>query len=76
MDFNFFIHQLSANKYVFEHLLTHIDPELEVWKLHSDKWCLREIVCHLYDEEREDFRQRFQYILEKSNHCHLSLKIT
>ena len=30
----------------------------------SEQWCLLEIICHLLDEEREDFRMRLQTVLE------------
>ena len=33
------------------------------WKVSPEKWCLLEIICHLYDEEREDFRARLQSVL-------------
>jgi hypothetical protein len=31
----------------------------------ADAWSMLEVVCHLYDEEREDFRQRLDYTLHK-----------
>jgi hypothetical protein len=34
------------------------------WKQNPDKWSLLEILCHLCDEEIEDFRQRTKYLLE------------
>jgi hypothetical protein len=30
-----------------------------------DSWSMLEVVCHLYDEEREDFRQRLDVILHR-----------
>ncbi len=30
-----------------------------------ESWSILEIVCHLYDEEREDFRQRLDIILHR-----------
>ena len=64
MEFGYFIKELEANKGVFESLLKGIDGDLRTWKQHPEKWCLLEIICHLYDEEREDFRQRFRYLIE------------
>jgi hypothetical protein len=29
----------------------------------DDSWSILEVICHLYDEEREDFRQRLDIIL-------------
>ena len=56
---------LAANKTVFQHLLSRLSPEQYSWKPEPSKWCLLEVVCHLYDEEREDFRTRVKHILEK-----------
>ena len=30
-----------------------------------ESWSILEVVCHLYDEEREDFRQRLDLILHR-----------
>ena len=35
------------------------------WKPAADAWSLLEVVNHLYDEEREDFRTRIDYILHR-----------
>ena len=40
-----------------------IAREEYLWKPQPDKWCLLEVICHLCDEEREDFRARVKHIL-------------
>ena len=62
---NFIIEQLEENKSVFEDLLKDINKDMYLWKQNPEKWCLLEIVCHLYDEEREDFRFRTNWVLDK-----------
>jgi len=57
--------QLHKNKFVFQSLLEDVQPELVTWRPRPDKWCLLEIVCHLFDEEQFDFRFRAQWILEQ-----------
>lgn len=37
------------------------------WKPQPDKWCFLEILCHLIDEEKEDFRTRVKFALENSS---------
>ncbi len=35
------------------------------WRPDPDSWSLLEVVNHLVDEEREDFRQRIDYVLHR-----------
>jgi len=58
------IEQLDLNKNVFRSLFEGIGKDQIIWKPLPEKWCLLEIVCHLYDEEREDFRARVKHTLE------------
>ena len=58
------IHQLEANGKTFEGLLPGASMNEWVWRPAEKKWCLLEIACHLYDEEREDFRARLKHALE------------
>jgi hypothetical protein len=64
MDYNKIINELSRNKEVFKDLLLGIDKSEYLWKSMPDKWCLLEIICHLFDEEREDFRARIFHLLK------------
>ncbi len=64
MDQREIIDQLDQNRKVFRDLLEEVPEEVRRWKPESDSWSLLEIVCHLYDEEREDFRQRTRHALE------------
>ncbi|MBK9270362.1 MAG: DinB family protein [Saprospiraceae bacterium] len=61
-----YIAQLHQHKDVFKALLTDLPENLYTWKILPDKWNLLEILCHLHDEEREDFRARIKHILEHS----------
>lgn len=55
---NQIILQLEVNRPVFKTLLEHKDQMVTRWKPEESEWSLLEITCHLYDEEREDFRTR------------------
>jgi hypothetical protein len=63
MDPHFVIINLEKNKTDFQSLLSGVTAEESLWKPAEDRWCLLEVVCHLYDEEREDFRVRIESIL-------------
>jgi len=58
------ISELKTNQKVFENLLKNRAQEEYLWRPQPKKWCLLEIVCHLLDEEREDFRARVKHTLE------------
>jgi hypothetical protein len=63
-DTEYIISQLQNNKFTFKSLLSDLGQDEYKWKYLSEKWCLLEVVCHLVDEEKEDFRQRVKTTLE------------
>jgi DinB family protein len=63
MSYNKIIQELQANCTVFNELLTGLSNEEYLWKPAPEKWCLLEIICHLYDEEIEDFKARTKSVL-------------
>jgi hypothetical protein len=64
MNYSSVISELQRNRQVFFDLLSGQTKEEYLWKPQPEKWCTLEIVCHLYDEEREDFRARLKQVLE------------
>lgn len=67
MNADFVINELNRNKLVFINLFENLDRNLIIWKQSNDKWSLLEIICHLYDEEKEDFRARLLSTLANPN---------
>jgi hypothetical protein len=63
MNLNYFIDRLAKNRGVFESLVRGISLQQARWKPSPDQWSMLEVVNHLYDEEREDFRQRIELVL-------------
>jgi hypothetical protein len=55
---------LEQNSELYRGLFASSSDDFVRWKPAPEKWCLLEIVCHLYDEEREDFRTRVKHIFE------------
>ncbi len=64
MDRVYCITQLERHRDIFKQVFTGLTPEDIRWKPAPEKWCLLEVLCHLHDEEREDFRARLKHILE------------
>ncbi len=56
--------QLERHAVVFKDLLTDQSPDEQRWKPAPEKWCPLEVIGHLLDEEREDFRARLRSTLE------------
>jgi len=61
---NTIIDELHKNHSVFQKLLEGTSQEHYRFKPDSSTWCLLEVLCHLLDEEREDFRARVKHVLE------------
>lgn len=67
MKTNYIIQELATNRDVFRALLSGLSEAVFFWKPTADKWCMLEIICHLRDEECEDFRTRTKQVLETPN---------
>ena len=61
----YIVQHLEKNLLLFIALLEDMQPEIIHWRKTEDKWSLLEIICHLYDEERDDFRFRVKWLLDK-----------
>ncbi|MBT8233665.1 MAG: hypothetical protein HKO66_09355 [Saprospiraceae bacterium] len=57
------IHELEVNLQQFQLILNNINLELVKWKKDEKSWCYLEVVCHLLDEEKEDFKARMASIM-------------
>jgi len=55
--------RLYENAGVFKTLMHGVSDDQAKWKPAGNKWSLLEVVNHLYDEERDDFRLRLDLIL-------------
>lgn len=64
MEHQQIIDALARNKEVFKELLAGVEKNCYKWRPTPDQWNLLEIVCHLRDEEQEDFRVRTRRVLE------------
>ena len=64
MNIEFYTNEFLSNVNAFESLLKDVDKVQIHWKQDDSKWSLLEIICHLYDEEREDFGARLKLLLE------------
>lgn len=68
------IQKLAANHAVFRHLFTGLSKSEVLWRPYLAHWCLLEILCHLHDNEHEDFKVRVQSILENPTTPFISIE--
>ena len=63
MNYAFLRQQLTQNPNRMAALIEGVTPSQAQWKPSPDAWSILEVINHLYDEEREDFRVRLDIIL-------------
>jgi hypothetical protein len=67
MEFIVLYQELKNSMEIIHALLTGITQEESQVKPRPESWSILEVVCHLYDEEREDFREHLDFILYRQN---------
>ena len=67
MEFNTLYQELQNSTEMIRALLVGISQEEAQVKPDPESWSMLEVICHLYDEEREDFREHLDFILHRQN---------
>lgn len=67
MQFDTLFHELTNSTEMIRALLTGITQEEAQANPSPETWSILEVVCHLYDIEREDFREHLDFILHRQN---------
>jgi hypothetical protein len=67
MGFETLYQELQHSTEMIRALLSGLTQEEAHLKPDADTWSILEVVCHLYDEEREDFREHLDFILHRQN---------
>ncbi len=65
MEAIIFTDEFRRNGKAFAALLTSLSEQEVMFRPAPEKWNLLEIVCHLLDEERLDFRAKMRHIMER-----------
>jgi hypothetical protein len=65
MDLNDCMQQMSHHAELIRHIVADLSDVDARWKPEPDAWSVLEVVTHLHDEEREDFRVRLDIILHR-----------
>jgi hypothetical protein len=67
MKFEILYQELASSIEMIRALLAGLTQEEAQIKSSPETWSILEVTCHLYDEEREDFREHLDFILHRQN---------
>ncbi|HLO15582.1 MAG TPA: DinB family protein [Anaerolineales bacterium] len=67
MQFETLYQELQNSTEMIRALLLGVSQEEAQTRPNAESWSILEVVCHLYDEEREDFREHLDFILHRQN---------
>jgi hypothetical protein len=65
MESKILYQELANGVEIVGKLVAGITPTEARFKPNPASWSILEVICHLYDEEREDFRQRLDIMLHR-----------
>ncbi len=65
MDVRTVTHALARNAFTIGGIVAGVSDEQARWKPTPNDWSILEVINHLYDEEREDFRTRIDFVLHR-----------
>jgi DinB family protein len=67
MEFNMLYQEIQNSTEMIRALLTGVSQEEAQVEPTDESWSILEVVCHLYDIEREDFREHLDFILHRQD---------
>src|SRR5690349_12461248 len=67
MEFAILYQELRNSTEMLRALMTGMTQEEAQFKPNLESWSMLEVVCHLYDTEREDFREHLDFILHRQH---------
>ncbi len=67
MDFEHLLSQMADNAHRIRVLVEGVSDHQAHWKPDPTSWSIQEVISHLLDEEKEDFRVRIDFTLHRPN---------
>ncbi len=67
MEFNTLYQELTHSTETLRAMLAGVGAEEARGKPSKGTWSILEVTCHLYDEEREDFREHLDFMLHRQD---------
>lgn len=66
MNWQLAMDTLAKNGRRLVHMAAEVTADQAQWRPDPTSWSILEVMCHVYDEEREDFRARLKHILAQA----------
>lgn len=63
MEIAYLLDKLENQGEIIRRMVDDVDDDQALWKPDAESWSILEVINHLYDEEREDFRQQLDILL-------------
>ncbi len=63
MNFELFLSRFKSTPDTLSALLQDVPLEVARWKPDANSWSMLEVICHMADEDRQDFRPRLKSLL-------------
>jgi hypothetical protein len=67
MEYETLYQELRNSTDIISTLLMGITQEEAQFRPTPEAWSILEVICHLYDEEREDFREHLDFVLHRQD---------
>jgi hypothetical protein len=67
MKYEILYQELATSTEMIRALIKDIGQEQAHVKPDAESWSILEVICHLHDEEQEDFREHLDFILHRQN---------
>jgi streptomycin 6-kinase len=67
MDFPTLYQELVDSTEMIRALLMGLEQEQAQVRPDANSWSILEVLCHLHDEEREDFREHLDFVLHRQD---------
>jgi hypothetical protein len=67
MEYSTLYRELVNSTEMIRAMLSGIDQEQAAFKPDAKSWSILEVICHLHDIEREDFREHLDFILNRQD---------
>jgi hypothetical protein len=67
MNLSYYVEQLQINAQIIHQIVRDISQDKACWHPNPSNWSINEVINHLVDEEKLDFREHLNWIINRSS---------